>query len=179
MEKDAALTRTLQLRSRSFPLYHAAVFFAHAGDSWFCLLALLLIYLFADSEWKLLAGTMGLVVFVLALLVVFFKLLFKRRRPPGEWGNLYRSTDPHSFPSGHAARAFLLATLAISLGPSWLAVLLWIWAPLVSLSRIALSVHYVSDVAAGFVLGILTAVIFLLLLPGFEPALHTLLLNLF
>ncbi|MBN1266444.1 MAG: phosphatase PAP2 family protein [Anaerolineales bacterium] len=177
LEKDAALSCALQLRSRSFPMYPAAVFFAHAGDSWFCLLVLLLIYIFAGPVWKVRTGTMGIVVFELALMVVVLKLLFKRRRPPGEWGQIYRSTDPHSFPSGHAARTFLLATLAVSFGPPWLAVVLWIWAPLVSLSRIALGVHYVSDIVAGIALGIATAAVFMMLLPAFEPALNAFLLS--
>ena len=56
---------------------------------------------------------------------------------------IYRKTDPHSFPSGHAARAFMIAVLATGLGPGWLAVVLWVWAPLVSVARVAMGVHYV------------------------------------
>jgi len=176
-EIDNRVTRAIRLNTRSFPLYPGAVFFAHAGDSWFCLLALLLIYLFAGFEWKLRAGIMGLVVFALALIVIVLKLLFRRRRPDGEWGQIYRATDPHSFPSGHAARTFLLATLALSLGPPWLALALWLWAPLVSLARIALGVHYASDVFAGTFLGISTALLFLVIAPVVYPSLIQLLLS--
>ena len=70
--------------------------------------------------------------------------------------SLHRS---HSFPSGHAARAFLIATIASGLGPSWLAIALWIWAPLVALARVAMGVHYLSDIVAGMLLGILVALI--------------------
>ena len=74
-------------------------------------------------------------------------------------GGIYRNTDPHSFPSGHAARAFLIAAVASVLAPAWLGIILWIWAPLVSLARVAMGVHYVSDVLAGALLGIAVALI--------------------
>ncbi len=132
-----------------------AVFFAHSGDSWFWGLGLLLLWRLGDSFWKqwalvLFAGIAGLAVIVLTI-----KFTVRRRRPAGEWGGIYRNTDPHSFPSGHAARAFLIAVLALGFGPAWLAILLCIWAPLVSLARVSMGVHYASDILAGAILGIL------------------------
>lgn len=94
---------------------------------------------------------------LLAVLVLAIKFRVKRVRPEGEWGRIYRHADPHSFPSGHAARAFLLATIAWGLGPAWLAVVLWLWAPLVALARVAMGVHFLSDILAGAVLGIVVA----------------------
>jgi undecaprenyl-diphosphatase len=93
----------------------------------------------------------------LAVAVLLIKFRIKRKRPEGEWGSIYRSSDPHSFPSGHAARAFLIATIAAGLGPSWLALVLWIWAPLVALARVAMGVHYLSDIVAGAFFGIVIA----------------------
>ena len=49
----------------------------------------------------------------------------------------------------------MIAVLSAGLGPGWLAVILCIWAPLVSLARVAMGVHYASDVAAGALLGVL------------------------
>jgi undecaprenyl-diphosphatase len=98
--------------------------------------------------------------------VMTAKQLIRRRRPEGEWGAIYRNTDPHSFPSGHAARAFLIAVIAAGLGPSWLAVILWIWAPLVALARAAMGVHYLSDVVAGAVVGIVVGLLALWLNPA-------------
>jgi undecaprenyl-diphosphatase len=95
----------------------------------------------------------------LAALVIGIKFVVRRRRPEGEWGSIYRNTDPHSFPSGHAARAFLIAVVGSALGPAWLGVVLWIWAPLVALARVAMGVHYVSDIVAGAILGIVIALI--------------------
>ena len=62
-------------------------------------------------------------------------------------------------PSGHAARAFLIAVIAAGLGPFWAALALWVWAPLVSLARVAMGVHYMSDVVAGLVVGMTAGVL--------------------
>jgi undecaprenyl-diphosphatase len=82
------------------------------------------------------------------------KFTIRRQRPEGEWGAIYRSTDPHSFPSGHAARAVMLAVVAMGTGPAWFAALLVVWAPLVCLARVAMGVHYLSDILAGMLLGL-------------------------
>ena len=84
-------------------------------------------------------------IVVTAVLVMTLKLLFRRRRPEGRWGGIYRNTDPHSFPSGHAARAALMAALIIAWGPAWLVPIALVWAPLVALARVAMGVHYLSD----------------------------------
>jgi undecaprenyl-diphosphatase len=99
------------------------------------------------------------------VLVFAIKFTVRRRRPEGEWGQVYRKTDPHSFPSGHAARAALLAVLAIGLGPPWLGLLLAVWAPLVMLARVAMGVHYLSDVLAGALLGGLVGLALIWLTP--------------
>jgi membrane-associated phospholipid phosphatase len=40
-----------------------------------------------------------------------------------------------------------------------------VWAPLVALSRVAMGVHYLSDVVGGFILGVLAGLLMLQLLP--------------
>jgi undecaprenyl-diphosphatase len=130
------------------------MFLAHSGDSWFWVLGILLVWFKAPPSWQQKALLMGISVVVTALLVLTLKFTVKRQRPAGEWGEIYRSTDPHSFPSGHAARAFMLAVMAAGLGPAWFAVSLMVWAPLVGLARVAMGVHYLSDVLVGAILGI-------------------------
>ena len=63
--------------------------------------------------------------------------------------------DPFSFPSGHAATAFAIATsLSISY-PEWYVVApSALWATAVSLSRTWLGVHYPTDIGIGAALGI-------------------------
>jgi undecaprenyl-diphosphatase len=163
---DARLSNRMRVAEKPGALRTIAVFLAHSGDSWFWGAALVLLWFFGNPAWKEwyvveLAG-----ISLLAVLVMGIKFLVRRRRPEGEWGGIYRNTDPHSFPSGHAARAFFIAVIAGALGPAWLGPVLWIWAPLVALARVAMGVHYLSDVVAGTVLGILSAVIFLQFYPA-------------
>lgn len=140
-----------------------AVILAHSGDSWLLLPLLALLWWFSQGEWKSLALAMILGVAFTALVVFVVKLSVRRSRPQGEWGKIYRSTDPHSFPSGHAARAMMLAIVAVGLGPAGLGLLLLIWVPLVSAARVIMGVHYPSDVAAGMVLGALMGVLVVLI----------------
>ncbi len=100
-------------------------------------------------------------ILLLAVLVMSIKFLVRRSRPPGEWGSIYRNTDPHSFPSGHAARAVMIASVVTANAPLWVAVCVMIWAVLVSLSRIFTGMHYVSDVLAGMALGLVSGGVFL------------------
>ncbi len=160
LELDRDVSYAWRVAEKPGLLRSFAMFFAHSGDSWFWGAALLLLWLVANQTfWKLWAVYEFWWISILAALVMTLKFTIKRRRPEGEWGAIYRNTDPHSFPSGHAARAFLIAVLATFLGPDWLAVVLWIWAPLVAVARVAMGVHYLSDILAGALVGILVALI--------------------
>lgn len=159
LELDARLSSQFRVAEKPGFLRNLAIFFAHSGDSWFWFPALIIAWLFSDPDWKKwetveFFGIAGLAVVVLAV-----KLLVKRKRPEGEWGGIYRNTDPLSFPSGHAARAFLIAVVGTALAPLWLALALWVWAPLVAFARVAMGVHYLSDILAGAALGIIVGVI--------------------
>jgi undecaprenyl-diphosphatase len=156
---DAQLSNQMRVAEKPGALRAIAVFFAHSGDSWFWWLALFLLWFFSNSLWRRWEVVEFMGIAGLAAVVMGIKFTVRRKRPEGEWGSIYRSTDPHSFPSGHAARAFLIAVVASALAPAWLAALLWIWAPLVSIARVAMGVHYVSDVVAGAVLGIVVALV--------------------
>lgn len=157
LEWDARLSEKMRVAERPGALRALAAFFAHSGDSWFWWLALIVGWFFSDTLWKRWEVVEFAGIGLLAALVLVIKFRVRRRRPEGEWGRIYRNTDPHSFPSGHAARAFLIAVVASALAPAWLAILLWIWAPLVSLARVAMGVHYISDVVAGAILGVVIA----------------------
>ena len=155
LELDARLTAALRVAERPGLLRSCAAILAHSGDSWFWWAGLALLAWRGDTFWRPWALTQLAAIIILALIVLAVKFTIRRRRPAGDWGAVYRITDPHSFPSGHAARAVLLAVLTVGLGPIWLAVLLCVWAPLVALARVAMGLHYLSDVLAGILLGLL------------------------
>lgn len=65
------------------------------------------------------------------------------------------STGPYSFPSGHTAYAFSLATSATLATKKWyVAVPCYVYAGTVGYSRMRLGAHYPSDVLAGALIGI-------------------------
>lgn len=131
-----------------------SIFIGHTGDSWYWLAVLGIIFLGDFWGLRLWAFILAAAIFALAAVIMAIKFSVRRQRPEGEWGQLYRRTDPHSFPSGHAARAAMLAVLVASLGPGWLASVLVIWAPLVGLARVATGLHYLSDVFVGWLIGL-------------------------
>lgn len=96
-----------------------------------------------------LAGWLGT-----ALVVRLLKTSVRRARPAGAWGARQRRSDPHAFPSGHAARATMLAiVLGAGFGSLALGLALGLWALAVALARVAVGVHHASDVVAGILVG--------------------------
>ena len=165
LELDARLSNQMRVADKPGALRAIAAFLAHSGDSWFWAIGLFAMWISGDSFWKEWAVVQIGSISLLAAMVLLIKFRIKRKRPEGEWGKIYRLSDPHSFPSGHAARAFLIATIAAGLGPAGLALALWIWAPLVALARVAMGVHYLSDIVAGALFGIVLALIGLQVYP--------------
>jgi len=159
LELDARFSEQMRVAEKPGALRSMAAFLAHSGDSWFWAAALMIAWLFSNSLWRKWEVVEGVGISVVAVLVMSIKFIVRRKRPEGEWGGIYRNTDPHSFPSGHAARSFFIAVIASGLSPVWLAIILWAWAPLVALARVAMGVHYVSDVVAGAIVGIVVAII--------------------
>ncbi len=157
LRADLHFSNLLRFAERPGPLRRAAILLAHSGDSWFWAPGLLLAWWLGGPPWPRLAPQLLIGIVVTALLALGIKRLVRRQRPAGEWGSFYRSTDPHSFPSGHAARMVMLLVLGSALGPPWLAWLLLAWAPLVALARVAMGVHYLSDVLGGALLGLAVA----------------------
>ena len=158
---DVTLSNYLRVAEQPGWLRSSAAVLAHSGDSWFWFAGLALVWWQGSPEWKDKAIRMAVGILITAALVMALKYTIRRRRPDGKWGSIYRRTDPHSFPSGHAARAAMLAMLATGLGPGWLAAIILVWAPLVGLARVAMGVHYLSDVIGGMLLGLATGLLVL------------------
>ena len=162
---DGVITQRLVLPESSKFRKALAKLISFSCDSWYWLVGLLAIWFFGREPWRERAMLTGVTILLLVILVLGIKLLVRRRRPDGEWGHIYRALDPHSFPSGHAARALAIALLGVNFGLGWLAVVLVIWAALVGWSRIALRLHFLVDVLVGWVVGAITAVIAIIISP--------------
>jgi len=108
------------------------------------------------------------------VLMLLLKQLFQRKRPLSP---LLKAAKGLSFPSGHAIMAvtfygLLIYILQHSISMDWLRLLLTILVIaliiLVGFSRVYLRVHYASDVAAGFIIGLLWLLISLAVLKWLE-----------
>mgnify|MGYP006281694477 CR=1 FL=1 len=159
---DQQFSRRIRISEERLGYHRAASFFAHSADSWYWIGGLAALWVFGPPGWKSTTALLLVSIFLTAVLVLILKFTVRRPRPEGLWGDFYRRSDPHSFPSGHAARAALLTAIMLVEGPLWLGGLMILWAGLVNYSRIALGVHYLSDILAGTALGLLLGWIFTL-----------------
>ena len=106
--------------------------------------------------------------------MLLLKFLFQRKRPLSP---LLKAAKGLSFPSGHAIMAvtfygLLIYILQHSISVDWLRwlvtfllLILIVW---IGYSRVYLRVHYASDVAGGFIIGLLWLLISLAVLKGLE-----------
>jgi undecaprenyl-diphosphatase len=132
---------------------------SHSGNGYYYP-AIPLIFYFIEPR---IAGAFFLcALLAFALELPLYKILkqkIKRHRPCEVLSGVHQRISPSdrfSFPSGHTAAAFVIATLIAHFFPI-LTVPVSIWAMLVGVSRIYLGVHYPTDIIAGLVIGILCA----------------------
>lgn len=160
--------------------------------TWIPLYLLLLLFIirrFWNDSWAPLIGLIITIVIADQTMTAILKPVFQRLRPTrdpaiqhlvhivyGYKGGLY------GFASSHASNTFGVALfLYLVFRNKWM-LLLFLWAAIVSYSRIYLGVHYPGDILGGIIVGIIAAligwVIYLMLkqkfikeatLPGSHP----------
>lgn len=131
--------------------------FQHSGDSIFLFPFFLILYLLGTGQTKVTTGMVVAGMIFTALVVFLLKQIFRKERPAGIAGKMYRKYDRFSFPSGHAARVW--AVVAIISFFYWrAAVVLSVWALLISFGRLKLKLHRKTDVFAGVVIGVLLGI---------------------
>jgi undecaprenyl-diphosphatase len=153
LERDHALTARATTLIRG-PFGRAlATGVAHSGDSLVWAFLGVLLWRFGIGDWAK-AGERILLITALTWVVgTVLKYFIQRPRPPGEQGLFYLKIDQHSFPSGHAVRTGGLWVVLAGLLPLWGMALFLLWGLCVGLSRVALGLHYASDVVAGWLIG--------------------------
>jgi membrane-associated phospholipid phosphatase len=127
---------------------------AHSGDSAVLIPVLTLLWWADRFSRQSIAVPLALGYVLSVLITAVVKYSVRRRRPEGEWGAIYRKTDPHSFPSGHASRTAALTMVVLARDAVLAVILFAIWSLAVGFARVALGVHFLFDILAGYLLGL-------------------------
>lgn len=137
-----------------------------SGKIW----ALLAAILFCFKKTRFLGIAIALALIIDGCFGYLIKNLVARPRPCSVWLPEYLSHCPKSFsfPSGHTSAAFS------TLGVFWTMRTRWSWAvllgaTLMGLSRMALFVHYPTDVLGGIVLGLVCGFVSVVLIRSLRP----------
>jgi membrane-associated phospholipid phosphatase len=161
---DIPITKYCRTLSRS--VIDIAEIITTLGITTWYLIASAVLYLFFRFIYKnKLQSMRSLFIFcslsICGILIILIKWVAGRYRPVNLFNNDLFGFDYFgvgyeltSFPSGHAQTIFTLATALTLIFPRW-GIPLFIVAAAVSISRIVLTSHYLSDVIAGAGIGIL------------------------
>ena len=142
-------------RIKSFTAFMKLMSRIGDGLAWFILCVVFL----AIDIYAGLALTISSITQVLLQIVI--KRIFSRQRPfvrYGEISNVIAPPDRFSFPSGHTAGAFTIVFVFYYFY-TVLFIPMLIIATLIAFSRIYLGLHYPTDVLAGVILGLISALI--------------------
>jgi len=159
---DRQLSARLAIPREARFLRLLALVAAHSGDSPLWLICAAVAVAWGDAAWRACGWRVLVGTLVAGAVTTALKWTFRRQRPPGEGLGFYTRFDRHAFPSGHAGRSTCLAVLLTPLLPPWGFVPLTFWVGLVGLARVALQVHFASDILGGWLMGLLVGVPLLL-----------------
>lgn len=127
----------------------------HLGSAAFSAILMFSFIFFGNQNIRNIGLELFLVLGISQIIVHSLKKILSRERPYKilEQLNTFGiNLKDYSFPSGHSAASFSLAT-TIALNIPRLSIVVFFLAILVAISRIYLGVHYPTDVAAGIIIG--------------------------
>eukprot|EP01097_Dermamoeba_algensis_P003816 TRINITY_DN2592_c0_g1_i1.p1 TRINITY_DN2592_c0_g1~~TRINITY_DN2592_c0_g1_i1.p1 ORF type:complete len:239 (+),score=16.94 TRINITY_DN2592_c0_g1_i1:145-861(+) len=130
------------------------------GVLWFTIYPLLSFYYYTQVETveagKTLVDLFLGCTFLCILLEFSIKASFRRKRPEMSKKLSLPGPESYSFPSGHTTRVFYIATFLSLTFPHvpFLPYLLFFWATIVGISRVAVGEHFPTDCICGFSLGL-------------------------
>jgi undecaprenyl-diphosphatase len=129
----------------------------YLGSGYIWALVYLIMFIFCTDKVKSILFSIILAELLGLLIIIVLRNLIKRERPTADMICLLPlSWCKNSFPSHHALRVSMLATIFGTSYPSWLPFLIFC-AAVVSISRVYLERHYPTDVLAGSFVGFLCA----------------------
>lgn len=156
LQKDEQLLDFIARRCYH-PRIKAVMSFLSHPPGWHYAAAILILVLliFGTPTIRLRIGLILLAVLLSDQTCNLLKAVFKRPRPRGLGpikGNFWKRLGRHSFPSSHAANNFSVAVMVARWYPP-ATFPLFLWASLVTFSRIYLKSHYPLDVLGGALTG--------------------------
>ena len=126
------------------------------GSAPFAAFVIFTMMFFGNNRFKNIGVELFLALSISQVIVHSLKILLSRERPYNilEQLNTFGiDLKDYSFPSGHTAASFSLAT-TIALNIPKISIIVYFLAIIVAISRIYLGVHYPTDVAAGIIIGL-------------------------
>lgn len=166
---------TLALNGWNSPFFDPIMTFASKVWVWFPLYIAVIIWYFCRKNWKeaaIIVAALLIGVLISDRLSFHLKEAIGRLRPfadplIADSVRLLEKPGSHlfGFPSGHACNAFCAALLSsLTARRKWWAPIAFTWASLLSYSRIYVGKHYLGDVLAGALLGLLLGAIIYLII---------------
>lgn len=135
--------------------------FTNFGGAIFITCFTLVLILLGKGKARFMGLQIGITLIISQTITYSIKALLGRERPYNTLEDLNTFDivlKDHSFPSGHTSASFAIAT-AIAFNIPQISILVFLIALIIGISRIYLGVHYPTDVAAGIIVGIGSAVV--------------------
>jgi len=139
--------------------------FTYLGDGFFCVVIGLLLFVFKKRFLSLMVLSSYAISGIIAQVLKYFIIearpaVFLKDSSYQYFINDVTLHNYHAFPSGHAASAFAMAAvLSFAVKNKKYSMLFLAGAILVGYSRIYLAQHFIDDVLAGAIIGLLSAII--------------------